>query len=129
VQYLPFRVAGRDFVVDASRVQAIVPFQGASHHHAIPVIDLRKRLGLPALVYGRRPFLVVIETKFAGDMAGFVADYVSDLIEASPKDCRRGKLHTKGRPRWLLDPDSLSISGSSSLSLQTLALTPVSRPE
>ena len=30
VEYLPFRIAGRDFVVDASRVRAIVPFEGRS---------------------------------------------------------------------------------------------------
>jgi chemotaxis signal transduction protein len=101
VQYLPFRISGRDFVVDASRVRAIVPFEGPDHRHAVPLIDLRERLGLPE-VCGRRQFLVVLES------ASFVADYVSDLIRASQKDCRRGKLHTGGRPRWVLDPDSLA---------------------
>jgi len=104
VEYLPFRIAGRDFVVDASRVQAIVPFEGPSHRHGIPVIDLRKRLGLPEVVYGRRPILVVL------DSTCFVADYVSDLIRGSSKDCRGGKLRAGGRPRWVLDPDSLLIN-------------------
>jgi len=30
------------------------------------------------------------------------------VIEASPQDCRRGKLHAGGRPKRVLDPDSLA---------------------
>ena len=101
MQFLPFRIAGRDFVVDASRVRAIVPFDGSQHRHIVPVIDLRKRLGLPDLVYGRRQFLVVL------DSTSFVVDYVSDLIRGSEQDCRGGKLHSGGRPKRVLDPDSL----------------------
>ncbi len=104
MEYLPFRIAGRDFVVDASRVRAIVPFEGPQHRHTVPVIDLRKALGLPGIVYGRRPILVVL------DSTSFVADYVSDLIRASQKDCRGGKLRAGGRPKWVLDPDSLAPS-------------------
>jgi len=101
VEFLPFRIAGRDFVVDASRVRAIVPFEGSAGRYTVPVIDLRKKLGLPEVVYGRQQFLVVL------DLASFVVDYVSDLILGSEKDCRRGKLRTGGRPKWILDPDSL----------------------
>ena len=104
MEYLPFRIAGRDFVVDASRVRAIVPFEGPQHRHTVPVIDLRTKLGLPEAVYGRRPILVVL------DLACFVADYVSDVIHSSAKDCRNGKLHPGGRPKWVLDPDSLVTS-------------------
>jgi chemotaxis signal transduction protein len=103
VEYLPFRIVGRDFVVDASRVRAIVPFEGPQHRRSVPLIDLREKLGLPEVVYGRRQFLVVL------DLTSFVVDYISDLIRASQKDCRRGKLHTGGRPRWVLDPDSLAV--------------------
>jgi len=105
VEFLPFRIAGRDFVVDACSVRAIVPFEGPQHRHTVPVIDLRKMLGLPGTVYGRRPFLVVL------DSTSFVADYVSDLISASELDCHRGKLHAGGRPKWVLDPDSLRVEG------------------
>jgi chemotaxis signal transduction protein len=109
VEYLPFRIAGRDFVIDASRVRAIVPFEG--HQHDIPVLDLRERLGLPPVFYGQRPFLVVVETVASeSGLAGFAADYVSDLITGSPKDCRRGRLRAaRSRPKWILDPDSLLI--------------------
>jgi chemotaxis signal transduction protein len=114
VEYLPFRIAGRDFVVDATRVRAIVPFAG--HDHGVPIFDLRERLGLPPVFYGQRPFLVVVETNASeSGLAGFAADYVSDLISGSPKDCRNGKLRApRGRPKWVLDPDSLLIKTASS---------------
>jgi chemotaxis signal transduction protein len=123
MEYLPFRIAGRDFVVDASRVRAIVPFErledpSGQQSHPAPVIDLRARLGLPPIFYGRRPYLVVVETRTTADtpvsesgLASFAVDYVSDLIHGSPKECRRGKLRTGGRPKWVLDPDSLRIEG------------------
>jgi len=127
VEYLPFRIAGRDFVIDASRVRAIIPFEGTPDRHAVPVIDLRTRLGLPGVVYGRRQFLVAVESE--SGLAGFVADYVSDLIKGSAEQCRGGKLRGRGRPKWVLDPDSLSIERPSSLSPQRPALALVSRPE
>ena len=100
MEFLPFRIAGRDFVIDASRVRAIVPFDGP--RDAVPVVDLRKKLGLPAVVHGHRPLLVVL------DSTSFVADYVSDVMRVSQRDCRGGRLHTGGRPRRVLDPDSLT---------------------
>lgn len=120
MEYLPFRIAGRDFVVDASRVRAIVPFEG--HRHNVPVFDLRERLGLPGAVYGRKQFLVVL------DATSFVVDYVSDLIQGTPEQRRGGKLRGRGRPRWILDPDSLLIE-ISSLSRRRPARSLVSRPE
>jgi chemotaxis signal transduction protein len=122
MQFLPFRIAGRDFVIDASRVRAIVPFEGSPDCHAVPVVDLRKRLGLPAVVYGRRQLLVMLES------TGFVVDYVSDLIKGSPEQCRGGKLRGRGRPRWILDPDSLLIE-TNSLSPRNPAQSLVSLPE
>lgn len=112
MEYLPFRIAGRDFVVEATRVRAIVPFEG--HQRDVPIFDLRERLGLPPVFYGQRPFLVVVETSVSeSGLAGFAADYVSDLITGSPKDCRNGRLRAaRGRPKWILDPDSLLIAGS-----------------
>jgi len=114
MQYLPFRIAGRDFVIDASRVRAIVPFDRldpAGHGGVVPVFDLREKLRLPPVYYGRQALLVVVETNSSDSgQAGFVADYVSDVIKSSENDCRNGKLHARGRPKWILDPDSLSIA-------------------
>ena len=109
MEYLPFRIAGRDFVVDASRVRAIIPFD--PNCHDVPIVELRERLGLPRVFYGRNPYMVVVETSMSeSGLAGFTADYVSDLIAGSAKDCRGGKLRTAtGRSKWILDPDSLLI--------------------
>jgi chemotaxis signal transduction protein len=122
MEYLPFRIAGRDFVVDASRVRSITPFQGSEEHHGIPVVDLRRRLGLPEVVYGRRQLIVLLES------TGFLADYVSDLIKGSPEQCRGGRLRGRGRPKWVLDPDSLSIDRFSSLSPRRPVPARASRP-
>lgn len=112
MEYLPFRIAGRDFVVDATRVRAIVPFE--KHRHDVPIFDLRERLGLPPVFYGQRPFLVVLETNVSeSGLAGFAVDYVSDVISGSPKECRNGRLRAaRSRPKWILDPDSMLIARS-----------------
>lgn len=109
MEYLPFRIAGRDFVIDASRVRAIVPFDGSRDD--IQIFDLRDRLRLPPVFYGRHPYMVVVETNASeSGVAGFATDYVSDLISGSPKDCRNGKLRAaRSRSKWILDPDSLLI--------------------
>lgn len=117
MEYLPFRIAGRDFVIDAARIRAITPFDRLNHPDGpesplVPVIDLRDRLSLPRIYYGRRPYLVVVETNAtASGLAGFVADYVSDLVSGFSKDFRGGKLRApRARPRWVLDPDSFRIA-------------------
>ena len=108
VEFLPFRIAGRDFAVDASRVREITPFEGSRQD--IPVFDLRKRLGLPPVFYGRHPILIVLNSRATDSgVAGFAADYVSDLISGSRNHCRGGKLKVRGRPRWILDADTLRI--------------------
>ena len=64
--------------------------------YAVPVIDLRKRLGLPGVVLWPAALLVVVESDISeSGLAGFVVDYVSDLIEGSPEDCRGGKLRVE----------------------------------
>src|SRR6185295_18164466 len=97
---------------------AIVPFDRLDpegHPVRIPVFDLRERLQLPPIFYGRRALLVVVETNSSeSGQAGFVADYVSDLVQGSAEDCRGGKLRAGGRPKWILDPDSLRIRCSTS---------------
>jgi chemotaxis signal transduction protein len=128
-QYLTFRLARREFAVDASRVRAILPFhelapigpraggrtgwlagfaslEGGLH---FPVIDLAAKLRLPAAARARQPSIVVLETATPDGLrlAGFVADGVSDVVTARERDFRSGKLRMGGRPRRVLDPDSI----------------------
>jgi chemotaxis signal transduction protein len=74
-----------------------------------PVIDLRSKLGLAHGTHGRQPYIVVVEIT-TGDgprLAGFVADRVCEVIRARDRDFHLGKLRLAGRPRQVLDPDTL----------------------
>jgi chemotaxis signal transduction protein len=131
-QYLMFRVGREHFAVDVSRVRGILPWHeliapaedrepgspGSDKHVTgyafvrgveTPVIDLRRKLRLGRAPAGRSPYIVVVDTgaPVGPRLAGFVADGVSDVVEASLRDYRQGKLRTGGRPRRVLDPDEV----------------------
>ncbi len=116
--------------MDASRIRGILPARelaplenskapfaiepwtcgiAALNGRDFPVIDLRAKLGLPHGSHGRQPCIVVVEVPsgHGPQLAGFIADRVSEIIHARERDFSRGKLRTTGRPRQVLDPDSL----------------------
>jgi chemotaxis signal transduction protein len=74
-----------------------------------PVIDLRAKLGLPSGSVGRMPCIVVVEvaSPLGPQLAGFIADRVSEVVHARERDFSGGKLRSKGRPRQVLDPGIL----------------------
>lgn len=76
---------------------------------AFPVIDLRAKLGIPYGSRGRQPCIVVVEvgTALGPQLAGFVADRISEIVQARERDFSRGKLRASGRPRHVLDPEIL----------------------
>jgi chemotaxis signal transduction protein len=132
-RYLAFRIAGQEFAVDAGRVRGILPIHElAAIEEALPcspacaegvaslggrdfpVIDLRSKLRLRAPARGRERVIVVVEhaAPQGWQLVGFVADRVSGLIKARENDYRRGKLHTPGRPRRILDPDAIAPANS-----------------
>ncbi len=76
---------------------------------AFPVIDLRAKLGIPYGSRGRQPCIVVVEvgTPLGPQLAGFVADRISEIVQARERDFSRGKLRAAGRPRHVLDPEIL----------------------
>jgi len=76
---------------------------------AFPVIDLRSKLGIPPGSRGRQPCIVVVEvaTRLGPQLAGFMADRISDIVQTRERDFSRGKLRGRGRPREILDPDIL----------------------
>jgi chemotaxis signal transduction protein len=141
-KYLTFRIARFDYAMDAERVRAIVPMGnlirlGADASSAeitdllgftniggrmLPVIDVRRKLNLPASGTGRDPQIVVVALaapdsqadgfagRFTGDpghQIGFVADRVSDVLEYRERDLRNGLLKGLGRPRRLLEVSEL----------------------
>ncbi len=130
-QYMTFRVARHDFVMDAAVVRGIVPGReldrvepnaGLARYFGkwicgfvtlrgndVPVIDLRAKLNLPHATQGRSSCIVVVEVPGPDGprLAGFVADRVADLVQARDRDFSEGRLRLHGRPRRLLDPQSL----------------------
>jgi chemotaxis signal transduction protein len=124
--YLTFRVARRDFAIDAGRVRGILPshdlvavprthpaFAGIASLGGRPlaVFDLRVKLGLPQVSQGSQPRIVVIEV-IGGEgrrhLAGFIVDRVSDVVVYRDRDLSHGALRGNGRPRRLLDPDQIA---------------------
>jgi chemotaxis signal transduction protein len=119
-KYLTFRVARKDFAMPTDRVRGILPMHEMSPLHVthawlcgftciagrdLPVVDLRAKLGIARGSHGREPFIVVVETE--DHLLGFVADRISELIDARARDFRNGMLRTPGRPRKVLDPDRI----------------------
>ena len=74
-----------------------------------PVLDLRGKLGLAHGSHGRSPCIIVVELDglHGPQLTGFIADRVSEIVQARERDFSRGKLRNGGRPRTVLDPDVL----------------------
>jgi purine-binding chemotaxis protein CheW len=101
VQLCTFRVAGEDFAIDIMRVREIIqpveltPVPEAPAHVAgvlrfrgevVPVVDLRRRLGLPAGPPSRRARFVVV--KVAGGLLGLMVDEVGEVLRLTRGDLR-----------------------------------------
>jgi len=123
--YLTFRVARRDFAIDADRVRAILPFGdlvavprtrpslagiASLGGQPLAVFNLHVKLGLPQASRSRQPRIVVIDVGFGEGrrLAGFIADRVSDVVLYRDRDFSRGALRGNGRPRRLLDADQIA---------------------
>ena len=130
-KYLTFRVARQDFAMDAGLVRGILPARemillqkdqdlesfsktnpwtcgfAALQGQDFPVLDLRAKLGLPHGTHGRTPCIVVVAVDglHGPQLVGFIADRVSEIVEASKRDFSRGKLRGGGRPRAVLNPN------------------------
>ncbi len=136
-RYLTFRMAQREFAMEADRVRGILPLRDLSeltlpaarswtaglpvpleewargiasvHGREFLVIDLGGKMHLPRPVHGRDPVILVAEVNTAQgpQLLGFIADRVCDVIVARERDYRQGKLRNGGRPRVVLDPDTI----------------------
>ena len=101
VQLCTFRVSGEDFAIDIMRVREIIPpapltpVPGAPVHVAgvfrlhgdvIPVVDLHRRLGLPAAEPSRRAKYIVV--RVAGRLLGLMVDEVREVLRLDRDDLR-----------------------------------------
>jgi purine-binding chemotaxis protein CheW len=93
LQLVSFHVGGEEFCLDILRVQEIIRIQALTRvpnspdfvegvinlrGKVIPVIALRKRLGLEELAHDKQTRIVVSEVK--GAVLGFIVDSVSEVL-------------------------------------------------
>ncbi|HEX5431713.1 MAG TPA: chemotaxis protein CheW, partial [Bryobacteraceae bacterium] len=130
-QYLTFRIAQHDFAMDAACVRGLLPARelqtfgeslrpmmgmlfrsmpaewvcGFAHLSGadFPVVDLAAKLGFSQETHGRQSCIVAVEIRT--NLAGFLADRVSDVVKTRERDFQNGKLRVGGRPRRILDPE------------------------
>ena len=92
-QYVVFRLAGREYglpieqVMEVIRMAALAPLPGAPdwlqgvlnlRGKAVPVMDLRRRLGLPALPVGLHTPIILARTRERP--VGLIADEALDVL-------------------------------------------------
>jgi chemotaxis signal transduction protein len=74
----------------------------------LAVLDLGVRLNLPYATRGSQPKIVVAEHP-GGQLAGFIADRVADVVAYRSRDLRNGVLHGLGRSRRLIELNTLAV--------------------
>lgn len=98
-QFLTFHLAGEEYGMEIERVQEIkgyapvTPLPNSPAHVRgvlnlrgviVPVVDLRRRLGLAAVEYTRRNAIIV--AVLGARLVGMVVDEVSDVIDLLPAE-------------------------------------------
>ena len=98
-QYLTFALGGEEYGVDILRVQEIrgfapiTPIPNTPPHvmgvmnlrgAIIPVVDLRRTLGMPPTEYG--PFTVIVVVTVGTCAMGVIVDAVSDVLDIARAD-------------------------------------------
>jgi purine-binding chemotaxis protein CheW len=139
-QLVSFHLAGEEFGLDILRVQEIIRMMDLTRvpnspdfvegvinlrGKVIPVIGLRKRLGLPAQEHDTKTRIVVVEVN--GSVLGFIVDAVSevlritsDTIEPAPRVAKVEREYIAGvgkledRLLLLLDLDRLMSASEQS---------------
>ena len=115
VELFTFRVAGEDYALDIRRVREILqPLEVTPVPRApafvegvvrlrgdvLPVVDVRKRFGLPALPAGARTKFLVVAV--AGRRLVLVVDHVSEVLRVPRSDIRPAPAFAVPGPRFFL---------------------------
>jgi purine-binding chemotaxis protein CheW len=100
-QFLTFTLAEQVYGVDLFRIQEIrgytpaTPIPNVKPHilgvmnlrgTVLPVVDLRVKFGLPAVVYDK--FTVIVIAMVADKMVGLLVDAVSDVLQVPQEEMR-----------------------------------------
>ena len=148
-KFLSFYLGKEEFAIQVSSVREIIGLQDITpvpqtpvyirgvlnlRGRVIPVIDLRKKCGLPEVDYGPQACIIVvrIEARNSGIPMGVVVDGVSEVVNIQPNDVEKmpdfgGEPHAyligvaklKGKVKVLLDMDQL-LSNAEILSLNSI---------
>lgn len=142
-KYLAFRLGEEEFAVPVDRIREIIPMQAttpvprAAAHvvgvfnlrgRVVPVMDLRRRLGMPAQEPDGRTCIVVMEPgpELGRSPVGVVVDGVSEVVQIPAADVedtaslaagwiQAGFVHrianSKGKVRLLLEVDGVLTAG------------------
>jgi purine-binding chemotaxis protein CheW len=96
-QFLTFALGQEEYGVEILKIQeikgfsAITPLPNAPAYvqgvlnlrgTIVPILDLRKKFGLPAVAYTQ--FTVIVVVQVQGKVMGFVVDAVSDVLTVGP---------------------------------------------
>jgi purine-binding chemotaxis protein CheW len=116
VQLCTFRIGGEDYAVDLMRVQEIIPprpitpvprapafLEGVTRirGEVLPVLDVRKRLGVPPAADARRVRFLV--TSVARRRIALVVDEVCEVVRLPRREIRAAPaLGDEGAPRFFL---------------------------
>jgi purine-binding chemotaxis protein CheW len=148
-KFLSFYLGKEDFAIQVSSVREIIGLQDITpvpqtpsyvrgvlnlRGRVIPVIDLRKKCGLPEIEYGPQACIVVVRiaAKGTGIPMGVVVDGVSEVVTIQASEVENmpdfggephgyliGVAKLKGKVKVLLDIDQL-LSNSEILSLKNI---------
>ena len=98
-QFLTFALGGEEYGVEILKIQeikgfsAITPLPNAPAYvkgvlnlrgTIVPIVDLRKKFGLPGVEYTK--FTVIVVVQVQGQTMGFVVDAVSDVLTVTGTD-------------------------------------------
>ncbi len=98
-QFLTFALGEEEYGVEILKIQeikgysAITPLPGAPAYvkgvlnlrgTIVPILDLRKKFGLPEVEYTQ--FTVIVVVQVAGKVTGFIVDAVSDVLTVQGGD-------------------------------------------
>lgn len=101
-RYLAFTVADLSLAIPVDQVAEVAPVPSITRvprpaHHieglatlrgkAIPVVDLRKRLGLVNPVIGRHTRMIVALPEGRGEPMGFIVDSVGEILSVGEAEC------------------------------------------
>lgn len=134
-EWLSFRLADLDYAVDILRVKEIRIWEEATRipyspsyvvglinlrGAIVPVVDLRSRIGLPAIERDHETVILILDVEAQGvtKSVGLVVDRISEVVTATPRN-------TQVAPRFDLVVDERFVAGITDIDSRMIILLDV----